>query len=346
MSDHSDTTKTDGVKTRPDWYPAVAKYQQPDLRKAIWQLVNTFVPYIALWAVMIRTVQLGVPYWVTLALAVVAAGFLVRIFIFFHDCGHGAFFASRRANTVLGYITGILTFTPYEYWRHSHGGHHATVGDLDRRGTGDVYIMTVDEYRAAPRWKRIGYRLYEHPLVMFGLGPAFVFLISQRFHRKGVPRRQRYSVYVTNVAILAIIVVASLTIGLRTYVLVQLPVILIAATAGVWLFYVQHHFEGVYWARHDEWDPWRAALEGSSYYKLPKVLQWFTGNIGLHHIHHVRPRIPNYNLQRSYDEVPAMQAVKPLTIRESLKALRFSLYDERRKKLVGFRSLSALPQAG
>ena len=332
--------------SRPDWYQDVLRYQQPDLGKAIWQTVNTFVPYIALWVLMVRTVQLRASYWVTLALAVVAAAFLVRIFIIFHDCGHSSFFASRRANTVLGYITGILTFTPYEDWRHSHGVHHGTVGDLDRRGTGDVYTMTVDEYRAASRLKRLAYWLYRHPLVTFGLGPGFVFLITQRFPHKGAGKRQRFSVYLTNLAILAIIALASLTIGFRTYVLVQLPIMLIAGAAGVWLFYIQHQFEGVYWARHDEWDPWRAALEGSSYYRLPRVLQWFTGNIGLHHIHHVRPRIPNYNLQRCYDEVPAMQAVKPLTIRASLKALRFDLYDEKRKKLVSFGSLKALPQQG
>jgi omega-6 fatty acid desaturase (delta-12 desaturase) len=327
--------------SRPDWYKDVSKYQQPDLRKAIWQIVNTFVPYIALWFLMARTVQLGVSYWITLALAVVAAGFHVRIFIMFHDCGHGSFFKSRRANTILGYITGILTFTPYESWRRSHGVHHATVGDLDRRGTGDVYIMTVEEYLAAPLLKKIAYRLYEHPLVMLGLGPTYVFLISHRFSHKEAGRPQRHSVTITNLAILAIIALASLTIGLCTYVLVELPIFLISGTPGVWLFYVQHHFEGVYWARHDAWDPWRAALEGASYYKLPKVLQWFSGNIGLHHIHHVRPRIPNYSLQRCYDEVPAMQAVKPLTFRESLKALHFSLYDEERKEMVSFGSLRA-----
>jgi omega-6 fatty acid desaturase (delta-12 desaturase) len=331
-------------KARPDWFQAIAEYQQPNHRIAIWQVTNTLIPYVILWVLMIRTVQLGISYWVTLALAVLAAGFMVRIFIIFHDCGHGSFFASRRASTILGYITGIMTFTPYESWRHSHGIHHATVGDLDRRGTGDVYIMTVDEYRAAPLLKRIAYRLYEHPLVMFGLGPVFVFLISQRFSRKGAKRPQRYSVYLTNLAILAIIAVASLTIGFQTYVLVQFPIILIGGAVGIWLFYVQHHFQGVYWARHDEWDPWRAALEGSSYYKLPKVLQWFTGNIGLHHIHHVRPRIPNYSLQRCYDEIPAMQTVKPLTIRESLKALWLNLYDEQREKLVPFRALKQLPR--
>ena len=327
--------------SRPDWYKDVAKYQQPDLRRATWQLVNSFVPYIALWVLMVRTVQLGVSYWITLALAVLAAGFLVRIFIIFHDCGHGSFVASRRANTIVGTITGLCTFTPYEYWRYNHGVHHATVGDLDRRGTGDVFLMTVEEYLAAPPLARIGYRLYEHPLVMFGLGPLFMFLISHRFHRKGAKRLHRYSVYLTTLAMAAIIALASLTIGFRTYVLVQLPTLFIAGVVGIWLFYVQHHFEGVYWARHEEWDPWQAALEGSSYYRLPKLLQWFSGNIGLHHIHHVRPRIPNYNLQRCYDEVPAMQAVKPLTIRESLKVLQFSLYDEERKELVSFGSLRA-----
>jgi len=343
MSVQSDAVKTKAA--RPDWYKSVAKYQQPDLRKAVWQLVDTLVPYAALWALMVRTVQLGVSYWITLALAVVAAGFMARIFIIFHDCGHGSFFASRRANTILGYVCGILTLTPYEDWRHAHGVHHATVGDLDRRGTGDVYVMTVDEYLAAPWLKRIAYRLFRNPLIMFGLGPGAVFLLTHRFPHKGAGKRQRYSVYVTNLAIAAIIGVASLTIGLRTFVAVQLPIFLVGFAAGVWLFYVQHQFEGVYWARHEAWDPMRAALEGASYYKLPKVLQWFTGNIGLHHIHHVRPRIPNYNLQRCYDEVPAMQAVEPLTMRKSLKSLGLHLWDEEQQKLVGFRSLRARPRA-
>jgi omega-6 fatty acid desaturase (delta-12 desaturase) len=344
MSARLNAVKTQ--KTRPDWYQEVVKYQQPHSGKAIWQLVNTFVPYAILLILMVRSVQLEMPYGITLALAVVTAGFLVRIFIIFHDCGHGSFLASRRTRTVLGYVTGILTFTPYEQWRYAHAVHHATVGDLDRRGTGDVYIMTVDEYLAAPRWKRIAYRFYEHPLVMFGLGPVFVFLIRQRFSPRGDKPQHRRSVHVTNLALLAIVVAASLTIGFRTYILVQSPIILIAGAAGVWLFYVQHHFEGAYWARHEAWDPWQAALQGSSFYKLPKVLQWFTGNIGLHHIHHVGSRIPNYNLQQCYDEVPAMQAVQPLTFWESLKTVRFDLYDEKEEKLVGFGALKALVQQG
>ena len=327
---------------RPEWYGDVAEYQRPDVRKAVFQVVNTLVPYGVLWAVMVRAVQTGVSYWITLALAVVAAGFLVRTFIIFHDCGHGSFFASRRANTIVGYITGILAFVPYEQWRHSHGVHHATVGNLDRRGTGDVFLMTVEEYRAASWFRRAVYRVYEHPLLMFVVGPLFAFLVGQRFARPGAKGPQRFSVWFTNLAILTIVLLASAPIGLRTYVLVQLPIIWFATMAGVWLFYVQHHFEDMYWARHEVWDPWRAALEGSSYYKLPKLLQWITGNIGLHHIHHVRPRIPNYELQRCYDEVPAMQAVKPLTLGESLKTMWYALYDEEAGQLIRFRDLKAV----
>lgn len=338
MSKDSSETRTRPAK--PVWHKAISEYARPDLGKAIWQVVNTFVPYAGLWALMIYTIQQGVSYWVTLGLAVVAAGLLVRIFIFFHDCGHGSFFASARANTVLGYISGILTFTPYHDWRHAHATHHATAGNLDRRGVGDVWTMTVEEYQAAPRGTRIGYRLIRNPLVMFSVGPAYSFLIRQRFPRPNARRSDTTSVIITDVAIAAILVVAHLTIGLRTYVLIQLPVILFAGVAGLWLFYVQHQYQGVYWARDEVWDHTRAGLEGSSYYKLPKVLQWFTGNIGLHHIHHVRPRIPNYHLQRCYDEVPAMQEVQPLTIRESLKSLRMNLWDEERQELVSFRSLA------
>ena len=325
--------------TKSNWYQALSKYAQPNLRKTIWQLLDTFIPYLALWVVMVRMVQRGYPYWITLSLAIVAAALLVRIFIFFHDCCHGASFASRRANRFLGYVSGILTFTPYEDWRRSHARHHATAGDLDRRGVGDVWTLTVEEYLTAPRLKRLAYRLFRNPFVMFGLGPTVMLLIVQRFSHKGARKQERSSVILTNLAILAIIAAASLTIGLRTYLLIQLPIMLIAGAGGVWLFYVQHQFEGVYWARHADWDPMRAALDGSSYYKLPKVLQWVTGNIGLHHIHHVRPLIPNYNLPQCYDEISALQAVEPLTVRRSLKSLRMNLWDERKQKLVSFRSM-------
>ena len=323
---------------RPAWYKVLRQYGQPDLRKAIWQLVNTFVPYAVLWALMILTVQRGLSYWITLALSVPAAFLLVRIFIFFHDCCHRSFFSSQTANTIVGYVTGILTFTPYHEWRESHNRHHATVSDLDRRGSGDVWTMTVEEYRNASLWQRLGYRLFRHPLVTFGLGPTFIFLISQRVPGKKASKAAVRSVIITDLAILAILGLAALTIGLRTYLLIQLPVILIAATAGVWLFYVQHQFEGVYWARHEAWSPLRAALEGSSYYKLPGVLRWLTGSIGLHHVHHVRPRIPNYNLQDCLNAIPALQDVRPLTVGRSLKSPWLDLWDEDRQQLVSFRA--------
>ncbi|MGC9469264.1 MAG: fatty acid desaturase [Anaerolineae bacterium] len=324
---------------RPAWLSQLRDCAEPDREKAAGQIATTLLPYAALWAAMIFTVHQGLPYVVTLALGIVAAGFLVRTFIIFHDCCHGSFFASRRANRILGTITGILTFTPFEAWRRSHARHHTTVGDLDRRGAGDVYTMTVEEYEAAPWYRRLGYRLFRHPLVMFGIGPTYVFLISQRFAPKGADRATRIDTILTNVAILAIIALATITIGLRTYLIIQLPVIIMAATAGVWLFYMQHQFEGVYWARHETWDPIKAALSGSSYYKLPPLLQWISGNIGLHHVHHLRATIPNYNLQAAYDAIPALQEVRPLTLRTSLRSLKLALWDEAGQQLVGFSAL-------
>jgi omega-6 fatty acid desaturase (delta-12 desaturase) len=326
---------------RPTWFSALAAYGRADRRKAVGQLLDTLIPYAALWAAMIWTRRQDLPYSVTFLLTLPAAGLLVRIFIIFHDCCHGSFFASRRANRILGAITGILTFTPYDEWRLSHAKHHATAGDLDRRGSGDVWTMTVEEYRSAPWPKRLGYRLFRHPLVMFGLGPTYVFLISQRWTPRGAGKRARISTIITNLGILLIAVTAA-AIGLRTYLLIQLPIIIMAATAGVWLFYVQHQFESVYWARHEAWDPIRAALQGSSYYKLPRALQWITGNIGLHHIHHLRPTIPNYHLQAALDGIPALQEVQPLTPRKSLRSLRLALWDEDQHKLVSFRQASSV----
>ena len=326
-------------KSKPDWYPNISKYSRPSLRKAIWQLINTFLPYIALWALMVYLLRSGYSYWIVLSLAFLSAGFLIRIFIFFHDCCHGSFFASRRANKVIGYISGIMTFTPYEDWRSSHAKHHISTSDLDRRGTGDVWTMTLDEYLSAPRSKRLTYRIYRNPFIMFGLGPVFVFLLINRFSHKGAKKKERNGVIFTNLTILAVAILASLGIGVREYLIIQLPVILIAGAVGIWLFYIQHQFEGVYWARHEVWDSMRAALEGASYYKLPKVLQWFIGNIGFHHIHHIRPIIPNYNLQQCFDEIPALQEVQPLTFRRSLHSLRANLWDEKQQRMVSFQSL-------
>jgi omega-6 fatty acid desaturase (delta-12 desaturase) len=326
---------------RASLYNAVKPYAVSDRRKAVQQLFETFVPYILLWVLIVFLMNRGYSYWLVLPLIVIAAGFQVRIFILFHDAGHGSFFASRQANRILGYISGILTFTPYEQWTSSHARHHATVGNLDKRGKGDVWTMTVEEYRAANWWQRLYYRIYRHPILMLGFGPGIVFLIGNRFVHKGSDAHGRRSVRITNLALIAILILAYFTIGLKTYLLIQVPIMLVAGAMGVWLFYVQHQYEGVYWARHGEWEPLRAALEGSSYYKLPKVLQWITGNIGLHHIHHVQPKIPNYHLQPCQDNVEVFRGVEPVTLRSSLWSLSRHLWDEKAGRLVGFRGLEA-----
>ena len=288
---------------------ALAKYSKSNDRIAVWQLINTLIPYAVLVALMIALVRNNIPYWITLIVGLIAGLFLIRIFIFFHDACHGSFFSTRQANTIIGYITGILTFTPYFNWRHSHAVHHSTAGNLDKRGTGDVWTMTVEEFKAANKLQRFIYRFIRHPLVMFGLGPVFMFIIMHRFADKHSTKRDRQSVMVTNLALIAILIIAHFTIGIGTYILVQLPIIYIAGVLGLWLFYVQHQYEAVYWVRDGEWDRIRAALEGASFYKLPKLLQWFSGSIGYHHIHHLRAGIPNYNLQRCYDNVPEVQNV-------------------------------------
>jgi omega-6 fatty acid desaturase (delta-12 desaturase) len=327
---------------KPNLYQTLAQYAKPDLRKTILQIIETFLPYFALWGLMIFTVLNGYSYWLTLGISVFAAAWHIRIFILFHDCTHGSFFKSQRANRIMGYITGILTFTPFEQWRRSHAVHHATVADLDRRGVGDVWMLTVSEYLSASWFKRLAYRIYRNPFVMFGLGPTAVFVFGHRLPHKGAKKPERFSVHITNLAILAILALVTVTIGIKTYLLILTPVMILAGAGGVWLFYVQHQFEGVYWARHENWNPLQAAIDGSSYYKLPKVLQWITGSIGLHHIHHIQPRIPNYNLQECQDEVPELQEVEPLTIRKSLSALWLNLWDEKNKILVSFRSLRAV----
>ena len=296
------------------------------------------IPYFALLCLMY--LSLDVSYWITLGLAVPAAGFLTRNFIIFHDCGHGSFFKSRMANRILGFFTALLTFMPSYYWTHYHASHHANAGDLDNRGDGDVWTLTVQEYLALPRWKRIGYRIYRNPFFLFGLAPLYLFFIHYRYWPAGANTRVRWSATRTNVALVAIVTAASLTIGIKAYIMIQLPIMIIAGSAGIWLFYVQHQFENTYWARHEEWSYVRHALEGSSFYKLPRILQWFSGNIGFHHIHHLSPRIPNYNLQKCHESHPMFQSVKHVTLRSSLQSLGYRLWDEDHKKLVGFRYVS------
>ncbi len=336
--------KNNTQSTAPPWKQTVAACQKPVLRSSIWQIVNTLVPYIALWGLMIWT--LDISYWLTLAVAFLAAGFLTRTFMIFHDCGHGSFFRSQRANHFLEFATGVLTFTPYRQWRHQHALHHATSGDLNRRGTGDIWTLTVEEYLQASPRKRLSYRLFRSPLVRFIVGPLYLFLIHHRFPAAGIGKRERRGVLWTNGALLALAVVMSLTIGIKAYLFIQLSVMLFAGTAGVWLFYVQHQFDGMYWERGSDWNFTDAALKGSSYYKLPRFLQWFTGNIGFHHVHHLSPGIPNYHLEKCHGENPMFQEVKAVTLWSSRKSLSFRLWDEQRKKLVGFGQLRTTNQEG
>src|SRR5438309_8751252 len=307
---------------------------KPSAWRALWQIVSTIVPYALLWYLMYVT--LSISWWLTLPLAVLAGAFLVRVFIIFHDCGHGSFFKSQTANDVTGFLSGILTFTPYYHWRWEHALHHATSGDLDRRGTGDVWTLTVQEYLESSRWRRFSYRLARNPVVLFVVAPMILFLGINRIPKPKAPVRERYSVYLTNLAIGMMAVGLIWIFGLKAYLIIQLTVLMVAGSAGVWLFYVQHQFEGVYWERNDNWDYATAALKGSSFYKLPKVLQWFSGNIGFHHIHHLSPRVPNYNLERCHNAEPLFQGVKPVTLFTSLKSFTFRLWDEHRRKLVGY----------
>jgi omega-6 fatty acid desaturase (delta-12 desaturase) len=317
------------------WRPVVAKYAQPDLLRSIWQIVNTLIPYFALFYLSMRSLEIS--FWLTLPLSILTAGFMVRTFIIFHDCGHGSFFKSQTANTWLGRITGLLTFTPYYRWRHDHAIHHATAGNLDRRGTGDVYTMTVKEYLAAPWWKKVGYRVMRQPIFMFFFGSLIVFVIAQRIP-SGKGKRENASVWWTNLALAGLVTGMCLLFGWQAYVTVQLLVIFFGASAGIWLFYIQHNFEDVYWETHSQWDYLKASLQGSSFYKLPSILRWFSGNIGYHHIHHLGAKIPNYNLPKAYKENPIFH-VKPLTVLTSLKSLTLRLYDEETRKLVGWSAL-------
>lgn len=328
------------------WSNLVAKYHTPNTRQSMWQVVNTFVPFVLLGYTMY--LSLAYSYWLTLILAVPMAGLLVRIFIIQHDCGHGSFFKSRQANDWLGTICGVITLTPYYYWRKSHAIHHASAGSLEHRGVGDIYTMTVKEYLQQTRWGRLKYRLYRHPLILFVLAPTFLFVVLHRFPMAESKfwKKERSSVYWTNLALAALVLGLSLTIGWQAFLLIFVPTVMIAATAGTWLFFVQHQFEDTYWASENNWDYTLAALRGSSYYQLPKVLQWFTGNIGFHHIHHLSPRIPNYLLQKCHEENPAFQQVVVLTLWTSLQSIFLSLWDEDQNRLVSFGHLNSISSTG
>jgi omega-6 fatty acid desaturase (delta-12 desaturase) len=325
------------------WREIVRRYQRASRWKSAWQLINTLGPYVGLWVLMYFAAP--VSYWLVAPLAVLAGMFLGRNFVIFHDCTHGSFFRSKWACEVVGVITGLLMFTPFHHWRWEHSVHHASVADLDRRGMGDVWTLTVQEYLESSRWRRFAYRISRNPVVLFVIAPLVLFLILERIPRPKAARREHLWVHATNLLLVLMVTGLAWLFGLKAYLVIQLTALAVAAAMGVWLFYVQHQFEDVYWDRRPDWDFERAALEGSSFYKLPKILQWFTGNIGFHHIHHLSPRIPNYELERAHHAEPMFREVKPLTLRASLKSLTYRLWDEGRQKLTGYRVLKEMRAA-
>jgi omega-6 fatty acid desaturase (delta-12 desaturase) len=319
------------------WQKIVAPYAHADHGRACAQLLNTGLPFLLL--IVALTYGARTCYAAVLPLAVPAIFLLVRLFIIQHDCGHGSFFASRWANDLLGRAIGVLTLTPYAFWQKDHAIHHATSGNLTRRGIGDITMLTLSEYLALPRLRRFLYRAYRHPLVLFGLGPIYLFILRNRIPIGGGPFRQRKiwgSILGTNLILLVVFVAMLSTVGVRAFLLAYLPVILPAASVGMWMFYVQHQFERTYWAPGSDWDFHAAALEGSSFYDLPAVLHWLTGYIGFHHVHHICSKIPNYRLRECFDQNPEFHAVKRLSLRDSLKCARLGLWDEERQLLVPF----------
>lgn len=313
----------------------LAQYRTPDRAKALLQIANSLLPYVAGIVAMGALAQ--VSYWLALLLAVPTAGFMVRVFILFHDAGHGSLFRDTRWNRFVGYLTGIIVFTPFRHWTHEHARHHATSGDLDRRDLGDVWTMTVDEFTAASFPLRQVYRLFRNPFVLFFLISPFGNLVYNRLPVPGVSRGALRAIILTNLGVVLFVVLMSLPFGFVSFVLTFLPVMMVASAVGSWLFYVQHQFEGVYWTRAGNWNYSCAALRGSSYLRLPKLLQFFTGSIGYHHIHHLAPGIPNYNLERAQREVAALQEVPALRFRDVVHSLTLRLYDEAADQMVGFR---------
>ncbi len=321
------------------WRRRLAPYTRSSVLHSSMQILTSVVTYLAL--AVLTYLSISVSPLLALALAPLAGGFLVRTFIVFHDCTHGSFLPSSRANTWLGRLCGLLTLSPFARWRHDHAVHHATAGDLDRRGTGDLPTLTVTEYRARPRGARCAYRLFRNPIVMFGVGPIFAMLIGPRIWSSKQRPRLRHSVMLTDVALLVVFGALIALLGPVDFLLTWLPSALLAGSAGIWLFYVQHQYEDVYWERHGEWSFADAALSGSSHLKLPRVLQFFTGNIGLHHVHHMSAQIPNYNLQRAHDEIPPFHEVTTLSLTDALRASRLKLWDEEAGKMVTFAEAEA-----
>ena len=324
------------------WVVKLARYREPSTWRSVFELAVTLVPFVLLWA--LAWAALDVSAWLSLAIAVVNGGFLVRIFIIQHDLGHASYFANRTASDWLGRALGVITLTPYDVWRRTHAIHHAHHGHLDHRGIGDVLTLTVDEYRARSRWGRLMYRLYRHPVVLFVLGPSYLFIVQNRLLVGLMTSGWRYwiSAMGTNAFIVMIVSLILWLDGLMPLLLIYIPTSVIGATIGVWLFYVQHQFEQTHWASDPEWQLHDAALEGSSHYKLPRALQWLTGNIGIHHVHHLYSRIPFYRLPEVLADQPTLAQAQKLTIRQSLSCVKLKLWDEKTQRLLSFRQMARL----
>ena len=325
------------------WQKLVKKYQEPDIKISVWQIINSFGGLLITWALMYYT--LDISYWLTLLLSFPAAGFVMRIFIIQHDCGHSSFFKSRKANNWVGSICGIATFTPYAAWRKSHAIHHKHHAELEERGIGDVWTMTVDEYMESSTIHKLAYRAFRNPLFLFGIAPVLNFVVLQRFPLGGEERwnnGEKKSVHGTNLALIIMFAALGYWLGFTEVLIIQLTILVWAASLGTWLFYVQHQFEHTYWEHTPEWNYTLAAMHGSSYYKLPRVLQWFTGNIGFHHIHHLSPRIPNYKLEACHKENELFQRVVQLTLWQSFRTMTLTLWDESKQRLITFREANQM----
>ena len=328
-----------------EWRAIVTRYATAEVTRSFGQLALNLSALVATLYVAYRLME-PVP-WATALLVLLVSGFLIRTFIIMHDCAHGSFTPWPKVNDAIGFVTGVLMLTPYQQWRREHAIHHASAGDLERRGTGDINTLTVAEYEARSRFGKLKYRLYRNPVVLFVLGPLHL-MVLQRFRVPGpvTGPAQLWNVWLTNIALAATATIFILTAGWQSVVLLYLPAVYIAGAIGVGLFYVQHQFEDVYWEKDGGWSPTAAALEGSSFYKLPRVLQWFSGNIGFHHIHHLNSRIPNYNLERCFLACPTFQDVRPITLLSSLKTIRLRLWDARNRRMIGFRELKSYPVPG